>query len=155
MAVATQDSVNHSYVRRAAVDEMPAPAATTGAIGWIRGNLLSSPTNVALTVFSALLILWIVPPVIEFMFVHAVWSGSDREACLRTPVAKNLQARDVVTEHDPHFRARLAEAGQASEESAPGAGLDHRVAEALLRQGLPPSTGAQLLRAGPPAASAC
>ena len=63
---------------------MPAPAATTGAIGWVRANLLSSPANIALTIFSALLIYWIVPPVIEFMFVHAVWSGSDREACLPT-----------------------------------------------------------------------
>ena len=84
MAVTTQDSVNHSYVRNAAVDAMPAPAATTGAIGWIRANLLSSPTNIALTLFSALLIFWIVPPLIEFLFTHAVWSGNDREACLPT-----------------------------------------------------------------------
>jgi len=84
MAVTTQDSLNHSYVRGTPVDAMPAPAATTGAIGWIRANLLSSPANIALTIFSALLIYWIVPPVIEFMFVHAVWSGSDREACLPT-----------------------------------------------------------------------
>jgi general L-amino acid transport system permease protein len=84
MAIATQDSVNHSYVRHAAVDAMPAPAATTGAIGWMRANLFSSATNIALTLFSAFLILWIVPPIIEFMFVHAVWSGSDREACLPT-----------------------------------------------------------------------
>ena len=84
MAVTTQDSVNHSYVRNAAVDAMPAPAATTGAIGWVRANLLSSPTNIALTLFSALLIFWIVPPLIDFLFTHAVWSGNDREACLPT-----------------------------------------------------------------------
>jgi general L-amino acid transport system permease protein len=84
MAVTTQDSVNHSYVRTAAVDAMPAPAATTGAIGWVRANLLSSPANIALTLLSALLIYWIIPPIIEFMFVHAVWSGTDREACLPT-----------------------------------------------------------------------
>jgi general L-amino acid transport system permease protein len=84
MAVTTQDSVNHGFVRGAPVDAMPAPAATTGAIGWIRANLLSSPANIALTIFSALLIYWIVPPIIEFMFVHAVWSGDDREACLPT-----------------------------------------------------------------------
>ena len=63
---------------------MPAPGATTGAIGWIRANLFSSPANIALTLFSAFLIYWIVPPIIDFLFLHAVWSGSDREACLPT-----------------------------------------------------------------------
>src|SRR6188508_2410306 len=92
MAVATQDSVNHSYVRTAAVDAMPAPAATTGAIGWMRANLLSSPANIALTLFSALLIFWIVPPIIEFMFVHAVWNGTDREACLPTDARPEVGA---------------------------------------------------------------
>jgi general L-amino acid transport system permease protein len=84
MAVATQDSVNHSYVRAAPVEAMPAPGATTGAVGWIRANLFSSPANIALTLFSALLIYWIIPPMIDFLFLHAVWSGSDREACLPT-----------------------------------------------------------------------
>ena len=84
MAVTTQDSVNRGYVRSSPVEAMPAPGATTGAIGWIRANLFSSPANIALTLFSAFLIYWIVPPVIDFLFLHAVWSGSDREACLPT-----------------------------------------------------------------------
>ena len=84
MAVTTQDSVNRGYVRSAPVEAMPAPGATTGAIGWVRANLFSSPANIALTLFSAFLIYWIVPPVIDFLFLHAVWSGSDREACLPT-----------------------------------------------------------------------
>jgi len=85
MAVATQDSMakgGSGYVRAAAVEAMPAPGVTTGALGWVRTNLLSSPANIVLTIISALLILWIVPPVIEFMFTHAVWTGADREACL-------------------------------------------------------------------------
>src|ERR1043165_3793830 len=85
MAIATQDSVSHSYVRGTPVDAMPAPAATTGAIGWMRANLFSSPAHTALSLFSAFLIFWIVPPIIDFVVVHAVWSGSDREACLPTP----------------------------------------------------------------------
>jgi general L-amino acid transport system permease protein len=84
MAVTTQDSVNHRYVRSAPVAELPAPAATTGVVGWIRANLLSSPANIALTLFSALLIYWIIPPIIDFMVLHAVWTGNDREACLPT-----------------------------------------------------------------------
>src|SRR5436190_21419351 len=87
MAVTTQDSVANKaggYVRSTAVEAMPAPGATTGAIGWVRANLLSSPANIALTIISILLVLWLVPPFIEFMFTHAVWSGADREACLPT-----------------------------------------------------------------------
>ena len=80
----TARSSQQSYVRAAPVDAMPAPAATTGAIGWLRANLFSSPANIALTLLSVAADLWIVPPLIEFLFIHAVWSGSDREACLPT-----------------------------------------------------------------------
>jgi general L-amino acid transport system permease protein len=85
MSVTTQDSVNipaTSYVRATPVEAKPAPAATTGVVGWVRANLLSSPSNIALTIISILLVIWIVPPFIEFMFTHAVWTGTDREACL-------------------------------------------------------------------------
>jgi len=87
MSVTTQDSVNipaTSYVRATPVEAKPAPAATTGVVGWVRANLLSSPSNIALTIVSILLVIWIVPPFIEFMFTHAVWTGTDREACLPT-----------------------------------------------------------------------
>jgi general L-amino acid transport system permease protein len=88
MSVATQDSVNAardgSYVRATPVEAKAAPIATTGVVGWARHNLFSSRTNVALTIISALLVFWIVPPLIEFMLTHAVWSGTDREACLPT-----------------------------------------------------------------------
>ena len=84
MAIATQDSVTAraAYVRATPVEAKPAPAATTGVVGWVRANLLSSPSNIALTIISILLVIWIVPPFIEFMFTHAVWTGTDREACL-------------------------------------------------------------------------
>ena len=85
MAVATQDGMNvpgTSYVRATPVEAKPAPGATTGVVGWVRANLLSSPSNIALTIVSILLVIWIVPPFIEFMFTHAVWTGTDREACL-------------------------------------------------------------------------
>jgi general L-amino acid transport system permease protein len=89
MAVTTQDSIvgkgqATAYVRSSTVDAMPAPAATTGVVGWVRANLLSSPANIALTLISILLVFWIVPPFVEFMLTHAVWSGADREACLPT-----------------------------------------------------------------------
>src|SRR5687768_11090480 len=88
MAIATQDSkivANESYVRATPIDAMPAPIAMTGVIGWLRASLFAGPLNTILTILTILLIIWIVPPIIEFLFTHAVWSGTDREACLPSP----------------------------------------------------------------------
>ena len=87
MVIATQDGkiVSSSYVRAAPIEAMPAPGATTGVIGWLRASLFSSPGNIVLTILTGALIFLIVPSVIDFLFFHAVWSGSDREACLATP----------------------------------------------------------------------
>ena len=32
-----------------------------------------------------MLIVWVVPPLVRFFFIDAVWSGADREACLASP----------------------------------------------------------------------
>src|SRR3954468_2026659 len=87
MAIATQDSRiagKESFVRGTPVDALPAPIAMTGVIGWMRASLFAGPLNTILTILTAALIIWIVPPIIEFLFTHAVWSGNDREACLPT-----------------------------------------------------------------------
>jgi general L-amino acid transport system permease protein len=87
MAIATQDSKmlgKESFVRSGQVDAQPAPIAMTGVIGWMRASLFAGPLNTILTILTVLLLIWIVPPIIDFLFVHAVWSGTDREACLPT-----------------------------------------------------------------------
>ena len=87
MAIATQDSKilgKESFVRGAQVDEQPAPVAMTGLIGWMRASLFAGPLNTILTILTVLLLIWIIPPIIDFLFINAVWSGTDREACLPT-----------------------------------------------------------------------
>src|SRR5437763_1796111 len=87
MAIATQDSriaSKESFVRGTPVDALPAPIALTGVIGWMRASLFAGPLNTILTILTALLLIWIIPPIIDFLFIHAVWTGSDREACLPT-----------------------------------------------------------------------
>src|SRR2546423_14133998 len=87
MAIATQDSRivgKESFVRGTPVDALPAPIALTGVIGWMRASLFAGPLNTILTILTALLLIWIVPPIIDFLFVHAVWTGGDPEACLPT-----------------------------------------------------------------------
>jgi general L-amino acid transport system permease protein len=74
--------VASSYVREALVSERAAPVKTTGFVGFLRTRLFNSPTNIVLTILGALLIWFTVVPSFKFLFVDAVWKGSDRNACL-------------------------------------------------------------------------
>jgi general L-amino acid transport system permease protein len=69
------------FVRGQHLPPQPPPAAMTGTLGWVRANLLSTPFNIALTVIIAALLLWVIPELVKFLLVDAVWSGSDRDAC--------------------------------------------------------------------------
>lgn len=71
-----------AFVRAATEEPLPPPLTQSGAIGWIRENLFSTPLNIALTFVSIALIVWVVPPLIQYMFINAVWTGADRDACL-------------------------------------------------------------------------
>ena len=85
-SIARMDPENSiAYVREVPVDALPPPVRASGALGWLRANLFATPLDAALSIATALLVLWIVPPLIEFMFTDAVWSGQNREACLATP----------------------------------------------------------------------
>ncbi len=76
------DVAADSYVREALVAERIAPVKTTGLVGFVRTRLFNSPTNIVLTIAGALLIWFTVVPSLKFLFVDAVWTGSDRNACL-------------------------------------------------------------------------
>jgi general L-amino acid transport system permease protein len=73
------------YLRRSPAERLPPPPRQAGAIDWLRANLFSSPTNIALTVLCLLLIAWAVPPLARFLLIDAVWFGTDRNACLASP----------------------------------------------------------------------
>ncbi|WP_423907208.1 amino acid ABC transporter permease [Candidatus Spongiihabitans sp.] len=60
---------------------LPAPANLVGPIAWIRGNLLSSPTNIVLTALAAWFLYIIVPSALNWLFLDAVFTGEDRNAC--------------------------------------------------------------------------
>jgi general L-amino acid transport system permease protein len=70
------------FVRGDLVGERPAPIKTTGFVGFLRTRLFNSPTNILITIVSALLLWLIVVPALKFLLVDAVWSGKDRTACL-------------------------------------------------------------------------
>ncbi|HEX7791601.1 MAG TPA: amino acid ABC transporter permease [Afipia sp.] len=70
------------FVRQNLVEPRRAPVKTTGVIGFARERLFNSPLNIAITLISAVLLWLILVPVVKFLFVDAVWHGSDRNACL-------------------------------------------------------------------------
>src|SRR5258708_1972203 len=76
------DPVASSFVRQQLVPERPAPIKTTGFVGFVRTQLFNSPTNILLTIASALLLWFTVIPAVKFLLIDAVWTGKDREACL-------------------------------------------------------------------------
>jgi general L-amino acid transport system permease protein len=71
-----------AYVRKVPAPDMRPPPATVGLLGWMRANLFSSVSSTIATVLIAALLAYIVPPLFDFLIVNAVWSGTDREACL-------------------------------------------------------------------------
>jgi general L-amino acid transport system permease protein len=70
------------FVRDEPLAPLPPPLAEAGAIGWARKNLFSGPLNIALTILCALLIVWIVPPLVKFLVIDAVWNGASRVDCV-------------------------------------------------------------------------
>jgi general L-amino acid transport system permease protein len=84
-AAARQAIASHGYVRTAPAPFVAPPAATVGVAGWIRANLFASFASGVATVLITVALAWIAIPVVDFLIVDAVWSGSDRDACLATP----------------------------------------------------------------------
>jgi general L-amino acid transport system permease protein len=76
------DIAASSFVRQDLVPQRAAPLKTTGFTGFLRTRLLNSPTNILITIVSLLLLWFVLVPAIRFLLVDAVWSGSDRNACL-------------------------------------------------------------------------
>ena len=81
-----------SFVRQDLIAERPAPVKTTGFVGFVRTRLLNSPTNILITIVSVLLLWFVVVPAIRFLLVDAVWTGSDRNACLAENVGRTVGA---------------------------------------------------------------
>ncbi|ETR75099.1 amino acid ABC transporter permease [Afipia sp. P52-10] len=80
------------FVRAELVPQRSAPVRTTGAWAWVRSRLLSSPTNILLTIVAAVLLWFAIVPTVKFLLVDAVWTGSDRNACLEETVGRTVGA---------------------------------------------------------------
>jgi general L-amino acid transport system permease protein len=74
--------INVAYTRGEMIAAQPAPAGETGAVHWVRKNLLATPRDMVMTFIAFLAIVYFLPGILDWLFIHAVWTGSDRTACL-------------------------------------------------------------------------
>ena len=61
--------------------DLPPPGSTVGVVGWVRKNLFGGPVNIVLSAIAIYLIWLVVPPIVNWAFVSAVFGGSDRYVC--------------------------------------------------------------------------
>ena len=74
------------FVRTSAAPHRPPPPLATGAIGWMRHNLVGGIWPSILTLGSVAFLVGIVPGLVRFLILDAVWQASDGAAC-RAPGA--------------------------------------------------------------------
>ncbi|PZR93316.1 MAG: amino acid ABC transporter permease [Stutzerimonas stutzeri] len=92
MTDATTEMAPYAFVRKETLEQQPAPLSVAGPLAWIRQHLLSSPLNIALTLLCLYLVIDSVPGLIRFYFLDAVWSGTNRDACLADKVGRPVGA---------------------------------------------------------------
>jgi general L-amino acid transport system permease protein len=74
-------SAEIAYVRHDMLAEQPAPSTSRGIVAWLRESLFSSIPYTLLTLLCLYILYVIIPPIVEFLFTNAVWTGTDRAAC--------------------------------------------------------------------------
>ncbi|MBA4788224.1 MAG: amino acid ABC transporter permease [Rhizobiales bacterium] len=70
----------------------PAPASTRGAIGWARAHLFGSVGQVLLTLLGIFVVYAVVPPLVKFFILDAVWVGTGRDDCLPEKIGRPVGA---------------------------------------------------------------
>ncbi|MBB3608018.1 amino acid ABC transporter permease [Rhizobium sp. BK602] len=75
---------NQGFVSKTILPPLPAPTSEKGVVHWVRKNLLATPKDVVLTVLAIVFLAWAIPHIVNWLFLHAVWSGTDRTFCATT-----------------------------------------------------------------------
>ncbi|MFK0272486.1 amino acid ABC transporter permease [Ensifer sp. NPDC090286] len=70
-----------TFVRASMIEGSAPPAAKGGVVRWLRNNLFATPKDTVLTIISLLLLAWLVPPAIQWLFFDAAWTGGGRGVC--------------------------------------------------------------------------
>ena len=70
-----------AYVQRETIPPAPPPGTGAGPVAWLKENLFRGPVNSVLTLLSIGFLVWLIPQVIQWAFVDAVWFASSLEEC--------------------------------------------------------------------------
>jgi general L-amino acid transport system permease protein len=68
-------------VPRSTVPARRPPVTQIGVLGWLRQNLFSNAFNTILTVLTLLLLARVIPPLLHWLVLDAVWGPAPAEAC--------------------------------------------------------------------------
>ena len=79
------------FVRSEMLKAEAPPTSTTGFGHWLRQNLFATPKDTALTIIALLVLAWLLPDAINWLFIQAVWSGTDRTVCATTEQLGGIQ----------------------------------------------------------------
>ncbi|HEY5796887.1 MAG TPA: amino acid ABC transporter permease [Bosea sp. (in: a-proteobacteria)] len=92
MTDATTENAPFAFVRKEALEQEAAPLSVAGPVAWIRNNLFSGPVNSLMTLVCLYIVATSVPDLVRFYFIDAVWSGTNRDACLADKVGRPVGA---------------------------------------------------------------
>ncbi len=70
-----------AFVRREFTPSLPPPRSERGVAHWLRANLFASASDTVLTVLAVLFLAWALPPLLQWAFLNAQWTGADRSVC--------------------------------------------------------------------------
>ena len=62
-------------------DNIKPPVVQIGIVGWLRKNLFSNWYNSLFTVLAVAFLSWFFPPIFQWIFVDAIWSGESKSDC--------------------------------------------------------------------------
>jgi general L-amino acid transport system permease protein len=71
-----------TYVREGFLEAEKPPMSDKSPLIWIRKNLFASWQDSILTIIALTAVVYLLPPALNWLFVSAVWTGTERAACL-------------------------------------------------------------------------
>lgn len=72
------------YVSPGNKEPLPPPANEAGMVARLRKSFFATPMDAVLTIVIGLIAAWAVMQILQWAVIDAVWSGTDRTACLAT-----------------------------------------------------------------------
>ncbi len=88
--MSTQDVPSVAYVRTKMLDEAPPPPGETGAMRWVRQNLISTVPNAILTVLALFVIWWVLSAILPWT-LNGIWNASSLNECREIRDARGLE----------------------------------------------------------------